>query len=45
MSDPGGAAVDLDLPVSGMSHWTGREWLICLNKHDPEVRQRPPLLE
>ena len=32
------------LPVSGMSHWTGREWLICLNKHDPEVRQRFTLL-
>ncbi|MDO5093590.1 MAG: ImmA/IrrE family metallo-endopeptidase [Propionibacteriaceae bacterium] len=32
------------LPVSGMSHWNGREWIICLNRDDPEVRQRFTLL-
>lgn len=32
------------LPVSGMSHWNGREWIICLNAEDPEVRQRFTLL-
>ena len=32
------------LPVSGMSHWNGREWIICINKDDPEVRQRFTLL-
>ena len=32
------------LPVSGMSHWNGQEWIICLNRDDPEVRQRFTLL-
>ncbi len=32
------------LPVSGMSHWNGQEWIICLNHDDPEVRQRFTLL-
>ena len=32
------------LPVSGMSHWSGQEWIICLNRDDPEVRQRFTLL-
>ena len=32
------------LPVSGMSHWNGREWIICLGSGDPEVRQRFTLL-
>ena len=32
------------LPVSGMSHWNGQEWIICINKDDPEVRQRFTLL-
>jgi Zn-dependent peptidase ImmA (M78 family) len=32
------------LPVSGMSHWNGQEWIICLNAEDPEVRQRFTLL-
>lgn len=32
------------LPVSGMSHWNGEEWIICLNRDDSEVRQRFTLL-
>lgn len=32
------------LPVSGMSHWNGTEWIICLGSGDPEVRQRFTLL-
>ena len=32
------------LPVSGMSHWNGKEWIICLGSGDPEVRQRFTLL-
>ena len=27
-----------------MSHWNGQEWIICLNRDDPEVRQRFTLL-
>ena len=32
------------LPVSGMSHWNGKEWIICLGSGDPEVRQRFTML-
>lgn len=32
------------LPVSGLSHWNGREWVIALNGTDTEVRQRFTLL-
>lgn len=32
------------LPVSGMTHWNGHDWIICLNTVDPEVRQRFTLL-
>jgi len=33
---------DRGLPdmVAGSSHWTGAEWLICLNLNHPEQRQR-----
>ncbi len=33
---------DRSLPdaVAGSSHWTGTEWLICLNAHHPDERQR-----
>lgn len=33
---------DRGLPemVAGSSHWTGHEWLICLNLNHPEQRQR-----
>jgi hypothetical protein len=33
---------DGNLPelVAGSSHWTGTHWLICLNKANPERRQR-----
>ena len=33
---------DGNLPelVSGSSHWTGSHWLICLNRTNPERRQR-----
>jgi len=26
--------------VAGSSHWTGTDWLICLNQNHPEKRQR-----
>lgn len=29
-----------DLPVSGMSHWNGREWVITINYEDALARQR-----
>lgn len=32
------------LPVSGMSHWNGHAWIICLNADDAAVRQRFTLL-
>lgn len=32
------------LPISGMSHWNGREWIICLNATDALVRQRFTML-
>lgn len=32
------------LPVSGLSHWNGREWVIALNEADSEARQRFTLL-
>ncbi|GAB3622778.1 hypothetical protein GCM10027418_08600 [Mariniluteicoccus endophyticus] len=32
------------LPVSGVSHWNGREWIICLNEDDSLPRQRFTLL-
>ncbi len=28
------------LPVSGMSHWNGRSWIITINRDDPLTRQR-----
>jgi len=36
--------VQEDLGVSGMSHWTGTEWLITLNERDSLRRQRFTLL-
>lgn len=33
-------ATDLPDSVAGTSHWTGTEWLICLNASHPEHRQR-----
>ena len=30
----------LDIPVSGLSHWTGARWLIILNADDADTRQR-----
>jgi Zn-dependent peptidase ImmA (M78 family) len=30
----------LDIPVSGLSHWTGARWLIIVNGDDARVRQR-----
>ncbi|MDO9381059.1 MAG: ImmA/IrrE family metallo-endopeptidase [Nocardioidaceae bacterium] len=35
---------ETDLPVSGMSHWTGTEWLIAIASHDAPARQRFTLL-
>lgn len=32
------------LPVSGLSHWNGREWVIALNRNDTEAYQRFTLL-
>lgn len=32
------------LPVSGLSHWNGRQWIICLNTEDSPARQRFTLL-
>lgn len=32
------------LAVSGMSHWTGNDWLIVVNSHDSMARQRFTLL-
>lgn len=32
------------LPVSGMSHWNGREWIICISRDDTTARQRFTLL-
>lgn len=32
------------LPVSGMTHWNGKEWIVCLNSADPLPRQRFTLL-
>ncbi len=32
------------LPVSGMSHWNGHQWVITINSTDPLVRQRFTLL-
>lgn len=28
------------MPVSGMTHWTGKEWLVILNSAEPLCRQR-----
>jgi Zn-dependent peptidase ImmA (M78 family) len=32
------------LPTSGMSYWSGDAWVICLNRDEPETRQRFTLL-
>lgn len=32
------------LPVSGLSHWNGQRWIICLNSGDSPARQRFTLL-
>jgi len=32
------------LPVSGMSHWNGHQWIITINRDDSLVRQRFTLL-
>lgn len=32
------------LPVSGLSYWNGREWIIAIHQFDPLVRQRFTLL-
>jgi Zn-dependent peptidase ImmA (M78 family) len=33
-----------DIPTSGMSYWNGENWVICLNRREPETRQRFTLL-
>jgi Zn-dependent peptidase ImmA (M78 family) len=32
------------LPTSGLSYWNGREWVIGINRSEPETRQRFTLL-
>jgi hypothetical protein len=32
------------LPISGLSYWNGREWVIGINRGEPETRQRFTLL-
>jgi Zn-dependent peptidase ImmA (M78 family) len=32
------------LPTSGLSYWNGREWVIGINRDEPETRQRFTLL-
>jgi Zn-dependent peptidase ImmA (M78 family) len=32
------------LPTSGLSYWNGREWVIGINRGEPETRQRFTLL-
>jgi predicted transcriptional regulator len=31
---------EADLPVSGMAQWHNGRWIVALNTHEPEVRQR-----
>lgn len=33
-----------DLPTSGLSYWTGHEWMVVLNQDDSPARQRYTLL-
>ena len=36
--------VTAELPVSGASHWSGRYWVIVLNRHEPWTRRRFTLM-
>jgi Zn-dependent peptidase ImmA (M78 family) len=29
-----------DMPTSGLTYWNGEEWIIALNRSEPEARQR-----
>jgi hypothetical protein len=33
-----------DLPVSGMSHWSGSDWIIALHIYEPRARKRFTLM-